>query len=251
LIKNALAMAAATMTPMATAILLPATAQAHGYISTPVSRQAQCAQGVVPCGDIKYEPQSVEGPKGQRNCSAGKAEWAELDDDSKGWQVNQVASSTVNFTWTNTAVHATDSWEYFIGSTRVGYVDGNSERPPMSVTHPVDLSGFSGRQRLIAIWTIADTDNAFYSCVDLQIGGGTPTTTTQPTTTTPTTTPPSTTMSPTTTSTPPSSEWRQGATYDTGDVVTYDGTRYRCLQAHTAQDPSWTPPNTPALWEPA
>jgi chitin-binding protein len=28
----------------------------------------------------------------------------------------------------------------------------------------------SGRQKLLAIWNIADTANAFYSCVDLQVG---------------------------------------------------------------------------------
>ncbi|MFD4371047.1 M20/M25/M40 family metallo-hydrolase [Streptomyces sp. NPDC058486] len=42
--------------------------------------------------------------------------------------------------------------------------------------------------------------------------------------------------------------WRLGATYAAGDVVTYDGVRYRCLQGHTAY-PGWDPPNVPALWQ--
>ncbi|WP_328972307.1 M20/M25/M40 family metallo-hydrolase [Streptomyces sp. NBC_00239] len=41
--------------------------------------------------------------------------------------------------------------------------------------------------------------------------------------------------------------WRLGGTYAVGDVVTYDGVRYRCIQAHTAY-PGWEPPNVPALW---
>ncbi|OKK07161.1 M20/M25/M40 family metallo-hydrolase [Streptomyces sp. CB02400] len=41
--------------------------------------------------------------------------------------------------------------------------------------------------------------------------------------------------------------WRLGATYAAGDIVTYDGVRYRCIQGHTAY-PGWEPPNVPALW---
>ena len=48
-----------------TSVFIAGPAQAHGYISSPPSRQALCAQGVVTnCGAIQYEPQSVEGPKG-------------------------------------------------------------------------------------------------------------------------------------------------------------------------------------------
>ncbi|MGV9281165.1 M20/M25/M40 family metallo-hydrolase [Streptomyces sp. NPDC003730] len=42
--------------------------------------------------------------------------------------------------------------------------------------------------------------------------------------------------------------WQLGATYAAGDVVTYAGVRYRCLQGHTAY-PGWEPPNVPALWQ--
>jgi len=51
--------------------------------------------------------------------------------------------------------------------------------------------------------------------------------------------------------TPPSggtSAWAIGVAYAVGDLVTYNGTTYRCLQAHTAQA-GWEPPNTPALWQ--
>ncbi|MFE9705143.1 M20/M25/M40 family metallo-hydrolase [Streptomyces sp. NPDC005930] len=42
--------------------------------------------------------------------------------------------------------------------------------------------------------------------------------------------------------------WQLGATYAPGDVVTYAGVRYRCVQGHTAY-PGWEPPNVPALWQ--
>ncbi|WP_433351463.1 M28 family peptidase [Microtetraspora malaysiensis] len=42
--------------------------------------------------------------------------------------------------------------------------------------------------------------------------------------------------------------WAPYATYAAGDVVTYGGDRYRCLQGHTAL-PGWEPPLVPALWQ--
>lgn len=41
--------------------------------------------------------------------------------------------------------------------------------------------------------------------------------------------------------------WDTTATYAVNDRVRYDGTLYRCLQAHTAQD-TWTPTAAPSLW---
>ncbi|MER7751973.1 M28 family peptidase [Kitasatospora sp. NPDC097643] len=46
----------------------------------------------------------------------------------------------------------------------------------------------------------------------------------------------------------PGGTWTPGATYQAGDVVTYDGVSYRCIQGHTAQV-GWEPPIVPALWE--
>ncbi|MFI0794411.1 lytic polysaccharide monooxygenase [Micromonospora rubida] len=236
-----LASAGAVVASLAVAV----PAEAHGYISGPPSRQALCAQNRVPdCGQIKYEPQSVEGPKGLRSCHAGISQFAVLNDDARGWPATSVGSS-VTFTWTNTARHATSNWEYWIGGTRVGLVNGGGQQPGATVSHTVNLGGFSGRQKLLAIWNISDTANAFYSCVDLQIGGGGGNPTPTPT--------PSTTPSPTRTPTPapttpaPSGTWTAGQAYQVGDQVTYGGSTYRCLQPHTAL-PGWEPPNVPALW---
>jgi chitin-binding protein len=43
--------------------------------------------------------------------------------------------------------------------------------------------------------------------------------------------------------------WQPQTAYGVGQVVRYDGRRYRCRQAHVSL-PGWEPPNTPALWEP-
>jgi len=58
-----------------------------------------------------------------------------------------------------------------------------------------------------------------------------------------------TTPPPTNPTTPPAgTTWVPGHAYHVGDVVTYNGVSYRCLQAHTSIV-TWEPPNTPALWQ--
>ena len=168
--RKLLTMLAVAVLGAAGSLLAASPAAAHGYVSSPPSRQALCAQGRVACGQIKYEPQSVEGPKGLRSCHGNNAVFAELNDDSRGWPATAVGTS-LTLSWINTARHATASWEYFIGGTRVGYFAGNNQQPPATLSHTVNLSGFSGRQKILAVWTISDTANAFYSCIDVNIGG--------------------------------------------------------------------------------
>ena len=166
--KRRLAMAlGAAMAPVL-AVSLPApSASAHGYVNSPPSRQAQCAQGIVDCGEIKWEPQSVEGPKGLTSCSGGNARFAELDDDSKGWTVTDV-NRTHTFNWTLSVTHATSTWQYFVGGQKVAEFDDGGAQPGETVTHNVDLKS-SGQQKVLAVWNIADTPNAFYACIDVNI----------------------------------------------------------------------------------
>ncbi|MEU9335593.1 lytic polysaccharide monooxygenase auxiliary activity family 9 protein [Streptomyces sp. NPDC048290] len=154
--------------PLLTVSLSAGTAQAHGYISSPPSRQAQCAAGTVSCGAIKYEPQSVEGPKGLRNCHGNNAAFAELSNDSKGWTVTPV-SRTTSFNWRLTARHATSTWQYYIGGTKIAEFNDGGAQPGATVTHQVNFGGFTGKQKVLAVWNIADTANAFYACVDVNI----------------------------------------------------------------------------------
>ena len=227
-------------------------ASAHGYISSPPSRQAHCASGAVTgCGDIAYEPQSVEQPKGSMQCNGGGSRFAVLNDNAKGWPAANVGTS-VTFNWVLTARHRTSTWEYFVGNTRVASFDDNGAQPGATKSHTVSLAGFSGRQTVLARWNVADTINAFYSCVDVNIGGGpvnpapAPTATTSPTPA-PTVTPTRPTPTPTTTSPPGTTSWAAGTAYRAGDRVTYNGAAYQCRQAHTALA-GWEPPHTAALW---
>ncbi|WCF09588.1 glycosyl hydrolase family 18 protein [Paenibacillus thiaminolyticus] len=45
------------------------------------------------------------------------------------------------------------------------------------------------------------------------------------------------------------SAWAPNTDYRVGDVVTYGGTDYKCIQPHTSLN-GWEPPNAPALWMP-
>ncbi|QFG21832.1 lytic polysaccharide monooxygenase [Actinomadura sp. WMMB 499] len=244
-------------------------ASAHGYVSSPPSRQALCATGTVSgCGPIQYEPQSVEGPKGLRSCDGGNQQFSALSDESRNWPATAVGSS-VTFNWVITARHRTADWRYYVGDKLVGSFAGNNELPGSVVNHKVDLSGLSGRRTVLAVWNIGDTANAFYSCVDVNIGGGSGTA--PPTTAPPTTAPteePEPTDGPTAepsaepTAGPPTGPapqpepsaggdaWKVGRSYKAGDVVTYGGEKYRCRQAHRSIR-SWEPSQfTLALWLP-
>ncbi|MFJ6070739.1 lytic polysaccharide monooxygenase auxiliary activity family 9 protein [Streptomyces sp. NPDC093065] len=168
--RKTAALIGAVLAPVVAVSLPASSASAHGYISDPPSRQAQCAAGTVSCGDIQYEPQSVEGPKGLTSCSGGNSRFAELDDDSKGWQVTPV-SKTTTFSWQLTAQHATSTWEYYAGGQRIALFDDGGAKPGAVVNHQVDFGGLTGQQKVLAVWNVADTDNAFYACIDVNVGG--------------------------------------------------------------------------------
>jgi hypothetical protein len=156
----------------------------------------------------------------------------------------------VTFSWVLTARHRTSTWEYFVDGNKVAAFDDGGLQPAAVVTHAVDLSRFPGRRTVLAVWNIADTANAFYNCVDLNVGGG-------GSSTPPPTSPPSPSVPPSpvppspSPSTPPAGDsWAPGVSYKVGDLVTYKGVRYQCRQAHTSIV-SWEPSIfTLALWLP-
>jgi predicted carbohydrate-binding protein with CBM5 and CBM33 domain len=171
------------------------TAYGHGYTTSPTSRAKHCANGTVQnCGQIQWEPQSTEGPKGFPNagpadgklCSAGIAAFSQLDDQRSGaWPTTQLNSGSFHtFSWTLTAAHATTDFKYYI--TKQGWnqnapltrsaleltpfltVPFNGARPGFQVSHSGQLPNRTGRHMILAVWTIADTANAFYQCSDVR-----------------------------------------------------------------------------------
>ncbi|MDI9889017.1 lytic polysaccharide monooxygenase [Streptomyces sp. HNM0645] len=176
-------------------LLSTGSAGSHGYTDSPISRQKLCANGTVgSCGEIQWEPQSVEGPKGfpgagpadGRICAGGNSRFAQLDDPRGGtWPTTRVSSGQNHtFRWQFTAMHATTDFRYYI--TRNGWNPGqpltraaldpqpfltipyHGRRPPGTLSHSGTLPSKSGRHLILAVWTIADTPNAFYACSDVQ-----------------------------------------------------------------------------------
>ncbi|MCC9703971.1 MULTISPECIES: lytic polysaccharide monooxygenase [unclassified Streptomyces] len=173
-------------------------ATGHGYTDLPVSRQKLCQNGTVTnCGDIQWEPQSVEGPKGfpgsgpadGQICSGGNSRFNQLNASTKpgggAWPTTRVTGGqNYTFRWQFTAMHATTDFKYYV--TKAGWnqnhalarsdlnltpfftVPYNGQRPPSTLSHTGRLpSGLSGRHVIVAVWTIADTTNAFYACSDV------------------------------------------------------------------------------------
>ncbi|MFH8618753.1 lytic polysaccharide monooxygenase [Streptomyces sp. NPDC017979] len=171
-------------------------AQGHGYVDSPVSRQQLCGTGAVAdCGQVEWEPWSVEGPKGfpQRGpadgaiCSGGNARFSELDDPRGGaWPTTALqGGQSHNFVWRITARHATTDFRYYV--TKDGYdpskpltradletqpfltVPFGGARPGATVSHSGVLPQKSGRHVIVGVWNVDDTDFAFYTCSDVTL----------------------------------------------------------------------------------
>ncbi|MGV9317149.1 lytic polysaccharide monooxygenase auxiliary activity family 9 protein [Streptomyces sp. NPDC003691] len=170
-------------------------AQSHGYVDSPVSRQQLCGnKTVLNCGQIEWEPWSVEGLQGfpQRGpvdgtiCAGGNGRFSELDDPRGGaWPATRLtAGSEHTFVWRINAKHATTDFRYYV--TKDGWnaskkltradlepqpfltVPFGGVRPGATVTHSGVLPQKTGRHLILGVWTIADTQNAFYTCSDVQ-----------------------------------------------------------------------------------
>ncbi|WP_240512002.1 lytic polysaccharide monooxygenase [Paludifilum halophilum] len=177
-------------------IMFAESASAHGYIESPGSRAYLCQQGInANCGQIQWEPHSVEGPgsfpesgppDGQI-ASGGNTRFSELDAQSSDrWEKVNMSGGSNTFTWNLTAAHSTKEWKYYITKkdwdpnqplTRADleaepfcYYNDGGARPPFSVTHqcnvPTDRSGY---HLILAVWEIADTSNAFYQVIDVNL----------------------------------------------------------------------------------
>ncbi|WP_128378678.1 lytic polysaccharide monooxygenase auxiliary activity family 9 protein [Streptomyces cavernae] len=172
-------------------------ASGHGYTDLPISRQKLCQNGTVTgCGDIQYEPQSVEGPKGFPSggpadgqiCSGGNSRFNQLNSPTKpgggAWPTTRVTGGqSYTFRWQFTARHSTTDFRYYI--TKNGWNQNApltrsalqttpfltvpySGQPPATLSHSGTLpTGKSGHHVILAVWTIADTGNAFYACSDV------------------------------------------------------------------------------------
>lgn len=179
---------------IAGAMFIAERVSAHGYVESPTSRAYMCKQGKnMNCGPIQYEPQSVEGegsfpqsgPSDGQITGAGR--YPELyTQTADRWKKVTMHSGENTFQWRLTASHSTREWKYYI--TKNGwnpnkplarsdldvvpfcyYYDGGN-RPGTTVTHTCNVpTDHSGYHLILAVWEIADTTNAFYQVIDVNL----------------------------------------------------------------------------------
>ncbi|ABS74117.1 MULTISPECIES: lytic polysaccharide monooxygenase auxiliary activity family 9 protein [Bacillus] len=180
-------------------------ASAHGYIKEPVSRAYMGAlekqtlgwtAAAQKYGSVIDNPQSVEGPKGfpaagppdgriaSANGGSGQIDFG-LDKQTADYWVKQNIRGGFNtFTWYYTAPHATSKWHYYITKKNwnpnkplsrdefelIGTVNHDGSKADTNLTHkifvPTDRSGY---HVILGVWDVADTSNAFYNVIDVNL----------------------------------------------------------------------------------
>ncbi|WP_335943762.1 N-acetylglucosamine-binding protein GbpA [Pseudomonas sp. G166] len=177
---------------------------AHGFVDVPPSRALLCQKGVnLNCGGAQYEPHStgetfkgfpngagggpLQGPIDGKIASGGNANFSALDAQSASrWHLTEIRDRNITFQWQYIAPHRTSKHEYFI--TRDGWnpnqalkrssfdstpfctVDGGHQVPVGGAPHNCVIpDSKSGHHVILAVWTVGDTDNAFYNPVDVNI----------------------------------------------------------------------------------
>ncbi|HDR7890380.1 lytic polysaccharide monooxygenase [Bacillus toyonensis] len=177
--------------------LIPQNAYAHGFVEKPGSRSALCSPTYgalnVNCGSVMYEPQSLEAPKGfpqagpvdGQIASAGGKFGGILDQQTADrWFKNTITGGENTFTWKFTAPHLTSKWHYYITKigwnpnkalTRadfepIGTVQHDGSAASNNVAHKINVpTDRSGYHVILAVWDVADTANAFYNVIDVNL----------------------------------------------------------------------------------
>ncbi|GAA0806465.1 lytic polysaccharide monooxygenase [Spirilliplanes yamanashiensis] len=283
------------------AVIAPATpASAHGTMSDPPSRVYQCknegpespdsdgckaaveAGGAAPFYD--WNEVSLLDAGGRHRqvvptglCSAGRSKYRGLDLEGVEYKATPVKPGPLTVTYHASAPHASSQFTFYITNDKFDHLkklnwndleqiaNFDRQNPSTFTKWTIDLPKRTGRHILYTVWQRSvGSAEAFYSCSDIDFGGGTgtppvtkpPTTppTTRPTTppVTQPTTPPTTAPTTAPTTKPPAGEgaWAPGVAYRLGQRVTYNGQAYTVRQAHTSLT-GWEPPHVPALWLPA
>ncbi|MGE6376868.1 lytic polysaccharide monooxygenase [Peribacillus muralis] len=180
-------------------------ASAHGYIEKPASRgyigslekqEIGWQSALEKYGRVIDSPQSVEGPKGFpeagpadghiASAGGGLGQIDQVMDrqSADAWKKQDMRGGLNTFTWKYTAPHATSKWHYYI--TKKGW-DPNSplersdfeligtethDGTPASnnLTHKINVpTDRSGYHVILGVWDVADTPNAFYNVIDVNL----------------------------------------------------------------------------------
>ncbi|MGE7946717.1 lytic polysaccharide monooxygenase [Lysinibacillus sp. NPDC093688] len=195
--KNKKGISAAILAAGIMGIAMAPNASAHGFVEKPASRAALCSQSYgalnLSCGRVMYEPQSLEAKKGfpqggpvdGKIASAGGQFDGILDQQTANrWFKNTITGGSNTFTWKYTASHFTSKWHYYITKkgwdsnkplTRadlepIGTVEHNGTDATNNLTHTINVpTDRSGYHVILAVWDVANTANAFYNVIDVNL----------------------------------------------------------------------------------
>jgi len=180
-------------------------ASAHGYIQEPASRgyvgslekQVIGWQAAMEkYGRVIDSPQSVEGLKGfpERGPADGHIASAEgglgqIDQvmdrqTADAWKKQDLKGGLNTFTWKYTAPHATSKWHYYITKKSwnpneplkrsdfelIGTVNHNGTPANTNLSHKINVpTDRNGYHVILGVWDVADTPNAFYNVIDVNL----------------------------------------------------------------------------------
>ncbi|HGJ5873315.1 MAG TPA: lytic polysaccharide monooxygenase [Arsenophonus apicola] len=168
----------------------------HGFIYTPKSRSVLCwIEQNNDCGSASSDPMSIEGARGfpkwgakDGRIASGDNFWfSQLDQQNiDRWQKNNIKVGKNIFEWFLTQPNHTVSWEFYITKQNwdpnAPLTRNSFESKPFclrsndgkrltvdEVKIECDVPKRSGYQIILGLWTIADTDSAFYQVIDVNI----------------------------------------------------------------------------------
>lgn len=177
--------------------IVPENAYAHGFVEKPTSRATLCKSeyGALnkQCGAVEYDAHSLEalkgfpqnGPIDGKIASAGGLFGGILDQQTVDrWFKNTITGGPNTFTWKYTTAHATSKWHYYITKkgwnpnkslTRadlepIGAVEHNGSAASNNLSHTINVpTDRNGYHVILAVWDVADTPNAFYNVIDVNL----------------------------------------------------------------------------------
>ena len=273
----AMAVTALVSAPLLMLVLPASGASAHGTMSGPQSRVYNCwkegpespdsaaCKAAVAAGGTQalYDWNEVSlleaGGRHQalipdgKLCSAGRDKYRGLDLPRADWPATSISAGNRTMTYHATAPHLYGKFTFYI--TRAGWSPtstlrwadlvqiGEYTQAQPTFSWNVNVPSRSGRALIYSIWQRSNGSNeAFYTCSDVDFGGGS-----TPPAPEPTAAPPNPGPSPTTAPPQQGGSWAPNTAYAAGARVSYNGLNYQCRQAHTSL-PGWEPPNVASLW---
>ncbi len=148
-------------------------------------------------GNVITNPQSLEAPKGfpkggpsdgriaSANGGFGQIGDFVLDNQtSDRWKKTDINTGANTFTWHYTAPHKTTKWHYYMTKPSwnqnaplnrdelelIGTIEHDGSSASNNISHTINVpQDRVGYNAILAVWDVADTSNAFYNVIDVNV----------------------------------------------------------------------------------